>query len=179
MASSLASSSFLSSATSASRSRMRPRRIDDSLCPSSFVARSSLPRIRDIESLCSAHRAWCRHLRWLPSWRLTSNTSANFRVVQMSSLAYPTGFWASPLPRRRPPTSRRGGQIFPTTLRIAEVLLVRRHDGSQRRCLGRLCFGHHEALRNVTGMSGKSTISWFVMHKPYVVCDQSNVFQIF
>ena len=93
--------------------------------------------------LCGAYPACYsenRHLRWLPSWRLMSNTSANFRVVQMSSLAYPTGFWASPLPWRRPPTSRRGGQIFPTTLRIAEVLLVRRHDGSQRRCLIRM--GH-------------------------------------
>ena len=26
-----------------------------------------------------------RHLRWLPSWRLMSNRTANFRVVQMSS----------------------------------------------------------------------------------------------
>ena len=73
----------------------------------------------------------CRHLRWLPSWRLMSNTSANFRVVQMSSLAYPTGFWASSLPRRRPPTSQRGSQIFSTTLKFAVLLLIRRHDGSQ------------------------------------------------
>ena len=79
-----------------------------------------------------------------------SKTLANFRVVQMSSLAPPTGFWALSLPRRRPQTSLRGSQIFWTTLRNAVLLLIRRHDGRQRRGLfwGLTHFHLFFALRN-------------------------------
>ena len=56
----------------------------------------------------------------LSTW---SSISANFRAVQMSNLAPPTGFWALPLLRRRPQTSQRGSPNFPTTLKFAEMLL--------------------------------------------------------
>ena len=41
-------------------------------------------------------RCVTRHLRCLPSWRLKSNRTANFRVLQMSSPAPPTSFGRCP-----------------------------------------------------------------------------------
>ena len=49
--------------------------------------------------------------------------------------APPTGLWALPRQGRRPKTSRATQLDICTTLKFAELLLIRRHDGSQRRCL--------------------------------------------
>ena len=49
--------------------------------------------------------------------------------------APPTGLWALPRQGRRPKTSRATQLDICTTLKFAVLLLIRRHDGSQRRCL--------------------------------------------
>ena len=94
------------------------------------------------------------------AWQVTL---ANFRFVQMCSLAYSTSFWASPLPQWHLPTSRRDGKIFPKTLGIDKVLLVRRHDRSQRRCLVQ----KWRNLKTITLVLKKSQKMWKPMTIPW------------